>query len=568
MTNVSAPDYPWLKSYPPDADWHAPLRDGPLPDIMDAAVAAFPENPCLDFLGRKYTYGEVGELIERAARGFQDMGVGKGVRVGLLLPNTPYYVICYFAILKIGGTVVNYNPLYVERELIGQVEDSGTHIMVTLDIKELFVKCEALVRDSGLGKVVVCPMADILPPLKRTLFRLLKRSAVARFTPGERFIPFARLIKKDGRPDPVEINPATHIAVLQYTGGTTGVPKGAMLTHANLSANTDQSRLWFPGLVPGEERILAVLPFFHVFAMTTVLNLGVSVAAEIVMLPRFEMKPLLKTVSRMRPTLFPAVPTIYTAINNSPLTAAHDLTSIRYCISGGAPLPLEVKTRFEALTGCSLVEGYGLTESSPVAVCNPPSGINKDGSIGLPLPGTRIEIRDPDDPTRLMGVGERGEVCILGPQVMAGYWQRPDETAQTIIEGRLHTGDVGYMDGDGYVFLVDRIKDMIISSGYKVYPRTLEEAVYLHPSVAEAIAIAIPDPYRGQAGKIFISLRPGEELSPDDMKAFLKDKLSAIEMPAEIEFRADLPKTMIGKLSKKELVEEERVKAAAASGTG
>lgn len=561
---TTTPDHPWLATYPAEVDWAAPLSQVGLPELFDEAAAKFGARPCIDFLGKTYSYAEIADLVARAAKGFQALGVGKGTRVGLCLPNTPYAVICYFAILRAGGTVVNFNPLYAPRELVHQIEDSGTHIMVTLDIAEIFDKVHRLLHESGLGRIVVCPMAGILPGVKKALFSLLKRGDLAKVPADDRHIPFARLIDNDGAPAPVAIAPAEDIAVLQYTGGTTGVPKGAMLTHANLTANTDQVRHWFVGMRPGEESLLGVLPLFHVFAMTTVMNFGISIGAEMILLPRFELKQLLKTVVSRKPTLFPAVPTIFNAISTAPETARFDLSSIKYCISGGAPLPIEVKRSFEALTGCVVVEGYGLTESSPVAVCNPLTGVNKPGSIGIPLPGTAVEIRDLEDRRKRMPQGERGEVCLLGPQVMKGYWGKPDETADTLVDGRLHTGDVGYMDEDGYTFLVDRIKDLILSGGYNVYPRNIEEAIYLHPSVAETIVIGIPDEYRGQSAKAFVTLRPGEELTEADLMEFLDDKLSPIEMPDEIEFRDELPKTMIGKLSKKELVEEEAVKRSGA----
>lgn len=557
---TTVPDHPWLATYPAEVDWAAPLSQTGLPDLFDAAVAKFGPRPCIDFLGKTYSYAEIAGLVARAAKGFQALGVGKGTRVGLCLPNTPYAVICYFAILRAGGTVVNFNPLYAPRELVHQIEDSGTHIMVTLDIAEIFDKVHGLLHESGLGRIVVCPMTGILPGVKKVLFSLLKRGDLARVPADDRHVPFARLIDNDGAPAPVAIDPAEDLAVLQYTGGTTGVPKGAMLTHANLTANTDQVRHWFVGMRPGEESLLGVLPLFHVFAMTTVMNFGISIGAELILLPRFELKRLLETVASRKPTLFPAVPTIFNAISTAPETARFDLSSIKYCISGGAPLPVEVKRSFEKLTGCVVVEGYGLTESSPVAVCNPLTGANKAGSIGIPLPGTVVEIRNLEDRCKRMPQGERGEVCLVGPQVMKGYWRKPDETADTIVDGRLHTGDVGYMDEDGYTFLVDRIKDLILSGGYNVYPRNIEEAIYLHPSVAETVVIGIPDDYRGQSAKAFVTLRPGEELTEADLMEFLDDKLSPIEMPAEIEFRDELPKTMIGKLSKKELVEEEAAK--------
>jgi len=399
-------------------------------------------------------------------------------------------------------------------------------------------------------------MAGILPGVKGFLFRLLKRKEIATIPTDDQHIGFDSLIDNDGNKPTTPVEPID-TAVLQYTGGTTGTPKGAMLSHANLAANVSQMLHWFPDLRPGEEKILGVLPLFHVFAMTSVMNFAVAAGAEMILLPRYDRDQTLKAIHNKRPTLFPAVPTIYTSINEAPKLDKYDLSSISFCISGGAPLPLDVKTRFEKLTGCRLVEGYGLSECSPVATCNAINGINKAGSIGLPVPGTEISIHDIENPEQTVSVGERGELWIRGPQVMSGYWQQPEETDQTLRDGWLRTGDVGYMDEEGHLFLVDRIKDLILCSGYNVYPRTIEEAINLHSAVSEVTVIGIPDDYRGEAPKAFVRLQDGMTLTETELLDFLADKLSVIERPSMIEFRAELPKTMIGKLSKKELVEEE-----------
>jgi long-chain acyl-CoA synthetase len=342
-----------------------------------------------------------------------------------------------------------------------------------------------------------------------------------------------------------------------------------MLTHANVAANAHQVELWNPIELEGQERILGILPLFHVLAMTAVMNHGIRTGAELVLRPRFKLEDTLEVMHDKRPTYFVGVPTIYNAINHHPRLDKYDLSSLKLCISGGAALPVEVKRDFEALTGCHLLEGYGLSESSPAATCTPVLGGAKEGSIGLPFPGTIIEIHDLEEPGRKLPTGERGEVCIRGPQVMAGYWNRPEATARTIVDGALHTGDVGYMDADGHTFLVDRIKDLIICSGYNVYPRVLEEAIYRHDAVAEVTVIGVPDDYRGEAPKAFVRLKEGMSLSAGELLEFLADKLSKIELPEEIEFRDELPKTMIGKLSKKELVAEEKAKReAAGSGSG
>lgn len=538
----------------------APIIGRPVHALLEHSAKRFGDRPYLDFMGRRYTYAEVQTLVDKAAKGFQQLGVGPGVRVGLCLPNTPYYTICYFAVLKAGGTVVNYNPLYVERELAYQIADSGTKLMVTLDLRQIYPKVAACLETTCLERIVVCPMAGILPGVKSLLFSVLKRSEMANIPDDLQHVPYDKLIANDGKPHTASISPKTDLAVLQYTGGTTGVPKGAMLTHANITANCEQLRRVVPMAKEGEERMLAVLPFFHVFAMTVAQNLATQMGAEIIMLPRFDLTQVMKCIAKKRPTMFPGVPTIYTAINNAPDLKKYDLSCLSICISGGAPLPVEVKNRFEDLTGCALVEGYGLTEASPVATCNPVGGLVKAGSIGLPLDGTEVVIKDLENPAATVPQGSKGELCVRGPQVMAGYYKRADETAQTIVDGLLHTGDVGYIDEDGYIFLVDRIKDVILAGGYNVYPRAIEEALYLHPAISECICIAIPDDYRGQAPKCFVTLREGYEAEPEELRGFLGDKLNRIEMPKEIEIRDSLPKTMVGKLSRKELVAEEEAR--------
>ncbi|MBK1662998.1 dicarboxylate--CoA ligase PimA [Rhodospirillum rubrum] len=541
-----------------------PLPTGPVCAMLDAIIARFPDNPAIDFLGRKWTYRELGEQIDRACAGFQSLGVKPGTRVGLCLPNTPYYVICYYGVLKAGGIVVNFNPLYVERELRELVEDSGTTLMVTLDLRQIYPKVAALLGNTALERIVVCSMSAILPSVKSLLFSVLKRSELADVPNDPRHIGFAKLIATKTPPRAVEIDPATAVAVLQYTGGTTGLPKGAMLTHANVTGNLTQILGWFPEARWGEEKMLAVLPFFHVFAMTVAMNVALALGAELILLPRFDLETVLKTIARKKPTLFPGVPTIYSAIIGAVAKTPYDLSSLRFCLSGGAPLPIEVKTRFEELTGCTLIEGYGLSEASPVVCCNPLDGAIKPGSIGQPLPGTTVEIRSALDPALIVPRGERGEICVRGPQVMAGYWRRPQDTEDIFIDGALRTGDIGYIDDEGYVFLVDRIKDVILCGGYNVYPRIIEEALYQHEAVAEAVVIGLPDDYRGEAPKAFVRLRDGYSATPEDLKAYLATQISRIEMPKTIELRDDLPRTMVGKLSKKALVDEERAKASTA----
>lgn len=554
---------PWLRHYPEGSALRAPIVPIGLPALFDQAVARFPTRPCLDFLDKHYTYDEIGRLVDRAAKGLQGLGVVRGTRVGLFLPNTPFFVIAYYGVLKAGGTVVNYNPLYAEREVARQIEDSETEVMITLDLKVLSEKVETHLGRYRLARMVVCRMADALPFPKNYLFPMVKWGDLAAVGDDDRHIPWSRLLDNDGRPAPVVIDPDRDPAVLQYTGGTTGAPKGAVLTHANLTANTEQTARWVSGARPGEERVLGVLPLFHVFAMTVVMNLGIRLGSEMILLPRFDLDQVMAVINRKKPTMFPAVPTIYTAINNHRHLDRYDLTSILYCISGGAPLPLEVKQTFERLTGCVLVEGYGLTESGPVVCCNPLHGQHKPGSIGIPLPETVMEVISLEDGHTPLPPGERGELCVRGPQVMREYWHRPDDTADVFRHGRLHTGDVGVMDADGYFYIVDRIKDLILCSGFNVYPRNVEEAIYLHPQVEECVVAGLPDPYRGQTVKAFIKLVEGGNLTAEELQVFLRDKLSPIEIPKQVEFRPHLPRTLIGKLSRKALLDEEKERAGA-----
>lgn len=535
----------------------------PIWEILDEAVLKHGSGVAMDFMGRQWRYSELGKLVDRAAAGFRELGVKRGVRVGLHLPNTPFYVICYFAILKAGGIVVNYNPLYVERELAQQIKDSGTSIMVSMDLAALHSKLSPLLGRGTLQKLVICKMADALPPLKSIAFRLLKRKDLAKVAQDSHIIAFEKLITMGKVKAPLPIDPMSEVAVLQYTGGTTGVPKGAVLTHGSVSANVKQLCMLISMYEHHDDKMICALPFFHVFGMTVTMLMGIAYGAELILVPRFEVEQVLNLMIKKRPTMFPGVPTVYIALNKA--IAARGvklkLDSIRYCISGGGPLPIEVQQEFVRLTGCKLVEGYGLSEASPVVTCNPFDGENRQGSIGVPLPGTVVEFRSLDDPHKVMKPGERGEVCVRGPQVMAGYWEKPDDTKDVMIGDTLRTGDIGYADADGYIHIVDRVKDLIICSGFKVYPRVIEDALYTHPAVAEAVVLGLPDAYRGQAPKAYVKLKDGEQLSHHALLTYLASHLSKIEIPREIEFRTELPRTLIGKFSKKALFEEEINKA-------
>ena len=550
---------PWLAHYPEGVDWHMPIPTAPLDRLLAETAERFGPRPAFRFFGRRTSWAAADAAASRVAAGLQALGLRPGDRVGLMLPNCPAYPVLFFGALRAGLIAVNFNPLYTEREIEVQARDAGLSALATLDLAALYPKARAVLEAGATERVIVCPFAPMLPPGKGALFRLLKRAEVAAWSRDGRHVGLPDLLATRTPPGPVEIDPARDVAVLQYTGGTTGIPKGAMLTHANLYANTVQGVRWFKDTRPGEERVLAILPFFHVFGMTSAFLYGVYSGAEIVMMPRFELPAAIALIERTRPTVMPGVPTLFNAVAGWHGKA--DLSSIRFCISGGAPLPPEVKARFEARTGCVVVEGYGLTEASPCVCCNPPGGLNKTGSIGPPLPGTRVELRDPADPLRRPPPGERGELCIAGPQVMAGYWKRAAETRAAFTpDGMLRTADIATLDDQGYVYIVDRIKDLILVSGYNVYPRVVEDAIYHHEAVAECTVIGVPNEYQGEAVKAFVVLRPGHELSADDLVRFLRSYLSPVEMPRHVEFRASLPRTLVGKLSKKELVEEERVK--------
>lgn len=533
---------------------HPPL--GSATHILSDMAEHHPNLSCLDFLGQTMTYGEVWTQVRQAARGLQDLGLHKGDRIGLCLPNSPYYVIAYYATLLVGATVVNFNPLYTEQEIRTQIKDSSIVLMFTLDLKTVYKKVAPALHTTRLRSIVVCALSEALPPVKGLLFRIFKRAEIAAVPKDLGHVPFRLLIADKDDPKPIDIDPKKDIAVIQYTGGTTGTPKGVLLTHANIRANTEQVRLWLGQTTGGQEKFLCVIPFFHVFAMTAGMNLGLATGSELILLPRFDLGEVLDTITQKRPTIFPAVPTIYGAINTAKDFDIFDLTSIRYCISGGAPLPAKIKREFERLSHCILIEGYGLSEASPVVTCNPPKNEHKPGSIGLPLPWTEIQCRDLNNFERIVDQGEIGELVVRGPQVMAGYLNQNVETAKVLKDDWLSTGDVGYQDEDGYFFLTDRLKDIIICSGFNVYPQTIENALYHHEDIVEVIVIGIPDDYRGEAPKAFVTLKPGSLATPKSLLAFANENLNRIERPVAVEIRDSLPKTLIGKLSKKDLIKE------------
>jgi long-chain acyl-CoA synthetase len=552
--------HPWEKSYPSDISWGEALpAPVPVESLLETTARRWPDKTAIDFYDRIISYRELFDLASRAAKGLQALGVGPGVNVGLHLPNTPHYAVCFFAVLMAGGRVVNFSPLAAPRELRYQLADSDAEIMITLGLPVLYPQIAALKGTARLRAVVVSAIEDFLPAaVARAAFGAPAERIAG---PGEE-LDFAALIAHGGgyRRHP-HAALEDEVAVLQYTGGTTGDPKGAMLTHANFCAVLNARNRWVGDDQPEMQKALVVLPLFHIYGLSFILLLSVANGAEMVMHIRFDAERVLQDIARKKLTAFAGVPTMYTALVNHPRIREFDLSSLAICASGGAPLPVEVLNRFKELTGITPSEGYGLTETAPLGTMQAKGTDPRPGTVGLPAPRTLIEVVDLDTGMTVLPPGEKGEICVRGPSVMKGYWKKPEITAEAFRGGRFHTGDIGFIDKDGYVTLVDRKKDMILSGGFNVFPRNIEEAIYEHPAVAEVTVIGIPDAYRGQSAKAFIALKPGAaEFSLDQLKAFLADKLARYEMPAEIEFRASLPKTPVGKLSKKELVAEELAK--------
>lgn len=550
--------YPWEKSYPQSVRWDAELKLTPLPELLQEAAERWPHRPSLYFLGRTTSFRRLHAQVKAFAAGLQKQGVKKGSRVGLFMPNCPQFVIAYYGVLVAGGTVVNINPLYTAADIAHEIKDAEIEIAVTLSLTLLYPKLASALGTTPLKKIIVSHMHEALPFFKAIGFRLTKSKEVATIPRDERHVRFSSLLRTLSRFNPVQIDPLQDVAVLQYTGGTTGTPKAAMLTHANLVADTRMCGYWFQGLKEGSETVIGAIPFFHSFSMTAVMNLGIHKGTRIIIHPKFDIKTVLEDIQKHKPSLMCGVPTMFTALVNMKSIDKYNLKSLRICVSGGAPLPAEIQQKFESLTGCSLVEGYGLSETSPVVACQPLFGEHRENSIGLPFPRTILEIVDLDDKITVKTQGEEGEICVRGPQVMKGYWNKPQETADMLRqlssgERRLHTGDIGKMDAEGFFYVVDRLKEMIISGGYNIYPRNIEEVIYTHPDVAEAAVIAMEHPQRGQVPKAIVVKKPGSELTETQLKQFLKDKLAGFALPAKIEFRESLPKTLIGKIDKKAL---------------
>ena len=549
----------WRNAYRHPAPWERDFPPLTVPDMFQRTARRVPNSWAIDFMGRKYSYAEVASGVNRVACGLAKFGIGEGDRVGLFLPNVPHYVAAYYGAMKLGAIVVNFSPLYTVPELAAQIEDSGTRILFTVSASALLPNALEVMEMTGLERLVVGSVAGALPPAKSVLYRLFKRSQIAERPSIGRVTAFSALIANDGRCETPALDPQA-VALLQYTGGTTGTPKGAMLTHQNLTANARQVEAIDPE-PEAEDRIMGVLPLFHVFANTCVLNRTIAKGGEMVLLPRFDAAQALAAIERTRATALPGVPTMYQALLDHPGIANADLSSLRVCISGGAPMPAEVKRRFEEMTGARLVEGYGLTESSGVVSTNPYEGLNKTGTIGHPLPATMVTLVDKEDPSRPAPTGEPGEIVVSGPQIMKGYWNRPESDAEVFVPGGLRTGDVGLIDEDGYIRIVDRLKDMIAVSGFKVFPSQLEALLYQHEAVREALVIGIPDPYAGERPKAFVTLNEDASVADADLLDWLNRSLGKHERVVALEIRNSLPKTMIGKLSRKELQAEERAKA-------
>ena len=552
----------WYDHYPKQIPHSISYEKKALHLFLKDTMITYPNHRAINFYGNTWTFKQLWQDVVTFSHGLKEMGVQKGDRVAIMLPNLPQTVISYYAVLMTGGIVVQTNPLYMERELKHQLIDSGAKVMICLD--DLFPRVMKVKKETSLEKIVVTSIQEALPFPKKVLYPLTqwkeKKIKVDVEVDDQHIFSFQKMLRKK-RTDEVnvEINGEEDIALLQYTGGTTGVAKGVMLTHENLVANTTQCLHGMYELDEGKEKTLAVLPFFHVYGMTVSMNLSIMHAAELIILPKFEPEEVMKTIEKQNITIFPGAPTMYVGLLNHKKLKHYDLSSIRACISGSAPLPLEVQQQFEKVTGGKLVEGYGLTEASPVTHCNLIWGKRKEGSIGIPWPDTEAAIYSSEE-DRLLEAGEIGELIVRGPQVMKGYWNRPEETAVTLKGDWLFTGDMAYMDEDGYFYIADRKKDMIIAGGFNIYPREIEEVLYEHEAVQEAVVIGVPDPYRGETVKAFIVPTKERKVTEEELNAFCRSRLAAYKVPRLYEFRTELPKTSVGKILKRVLVEEEKKK--------
>ncbi|RLB89273.1 MAG: long-chain fatty acid--CoA ligase [Deltaproteobacteria bacterium] len=551
----------WLSSYEQGIKENVEFKDGLIPQYLEESTKNFPDNMALIFQGYTLTFTELSEMVARFAAALKSFGIKKGDSVAILLPNVIPCVVAYYATLKIGGIVVLNNPLYSDRELEHQFTDSNSTFLITLDL--LATRMVKLREKTNIKTIVYTSIGDYLPFVKRLLFPLVakKKGLAADVAPAENLYKFKDILARNA-PDYTQADiRIDDVAMYQYTGGTTGVSKGVMLTHKNLSYQIQQIEAWFPGFDKGAEVMLGALPIFHVFGMSVSMNLAIRMGWTNVLVPKPQPEPLLEAINKFKVTFAPLVPTMYIGMLDHPDMAHTDLTSVKGCFSGSAPLPLEVINNFQEKTGSIIVEGFGLTESTPVTHINPFSGNRKQGSIGLPIPNTECKIVDLEDPAKEMPVGEPGELLIRGPQVMKGYLDKPDETKKTMTEdGFLRTGDVATMDEDGYFYIVDRIKDMILSGGFNVYPRDIDEVLFEHPKILEACAIGIPHPKRGEAVKAFVILKEGQEMTAKEVIDYCDTKLAKYKLPVEVEFRQELPKSNVGKILRKDLRAQEEAK--------
>jgi len=554
---------------------HAPTAGHPVPpgwapeplpvgELLVRTAARLPDRCALDFMGRRWSYHQLLRDATAAAQGFMDIGIGPGSRVGLFLPNTPHYPVAYYGALLAGATVVNFSPLYSPDEVAFQARDSGTEVMVCLDLAKLWPPMQRLLGDGLLKRLIVGNLPEVLPAPKALAFRLFKGKERQRLPSDPRIAGWKSLMTpREPRPLPT-VDPSA-IALLQYTGGTTGTPKGAALTHANLSANAEQLAAIDPGEQGREARVLAALPLFHIFANSCVLNRSVLSGATLHLLARFDAGQALALIRKHRLTDLAGVPAMYQAIIDHPDGPKTSFASVGQCFSGGAPMSAALKDRFEAATGARVLEGYGLTETSGVVSVNPYVGETRAGTVGLPLPGTELRIVDPDAPDRVLGPTDPGEVLVRGPQVMRGYWRHALGAPEPLADGWLHTGDLGFVEPGGYLRLVDRSKDMINVGGFKVFPSQVEAALTRQAAVKEALVIAVPDPRVGERPKAFVVLNPGADVTADEILAELATHVGKHERPIALEILPDLPRTMIGKPDRKALASMEAERRAAAA---
>ena len=531
----------WLSLYPEYIAKELSIPTKSIPQMFNETVKSHPNHIFLSFYGKKFTYNEISSSVTAFASALQKNGVQKGDRVAIMLPNCPQYVISYYGILTVGGIITQVNPMSVERELKELLNDSGSETIIVLN--SLYPLVKSVLNETNLRKIIVVNLTD----------------TIEEYESGTEFEKFLQSGHKEVKP--VMIDPIEDVAVLQYTSGTTGRSKGVMLTHRNLYANILQQREFFKGAIDhGSERVLSIIPFFHVYGMNVCINLSVLMANEIILLPRFEIQEVLNTIKNEKPTLFPGVPTMYIAIINHPESEKYGIDAIKLCNSGSAPMPVDLIRQFENKTGATILEGYGLSEASPTTHCNPAFAERKPGTVGIPYPSTDSKIVDLANGIDEVPVGKIGELILKGPQVMKGYWNLPEETAHTIRDGWLYTGDIASVDEDGYVSIVDRKKDMIIASGYNVYPREIEEVIYEHPCVQEAVVIGVPDTYRGETVKAVIVLKEGKKVTEVEMKEYCKNNLATYKVPRMIEFRKELPKTNVGKIVRRAIRETEKSK--------